>query len=769
MPQEDLGALLRRLRSSAGLTQEELAERAGISARTISDVERGLRDVIYRDTAARLARALTLSEEQRHGLETLARGRRPMQPVREEPPDAAAPLPARLTPLIGRSRELAAIVAMLTDPVVRLVTVTGTGGIGKTRLATEAGAVVASHYPDGVWFIPLADTRDPAVLTVLLVRALRLSPSDEPVGRRLKAHLGGKRALLILDTFEHLLDAAPLVADLLAACPNLTVLATSRAPLHLRGEHEFPVPTLGLPQQHTPTTVEDLNGFPATALFVQRVHAIRPDLRLDGSTAMDVAEICRRLDGIPLAIELAAARVKHLPVGTLRLRLLDRMAILSGGPRDSPPRQQAMRETVAWSHDLLEPDDQLLFRALSVFAGWSLDAAEAVCSLPDRHVDVLSGLSSLVDHSLVTLAGEPGQERYVMLDVVRDYAAELRHGQPDVDRWAARHADYFISMAEEAEPRLRTTGQTAWHRLLEADLANLRIAFRWSIQNRDAGRALRLAGALWMFWRWQGGFAEGQAWLNEALSIAADAHPEERARALWGAGWLAYDQGDAAATNRIATQLLQLAAATAHPVHRRNGLTLQGMAAMADRRYQAAVGFFEGALDAAEQAGNGWLLATSVLNLGVAALHAGDAQRGERLIDDAVRRYQAHGDELFEARATRYLAVCALVRGDARRAVRLFHDCLDRACELGEKWGIAESLEGMALISAATGRLERAARFTGAAEALREELGARQHPFDRDLFERHLAQTSIESAAWQSSREAGRAMSLAEVIALATP
>jgi tetratricopeptide (TPR) repeat protein len=221
------------------------------------------------------------------------------------------------------------------------------------------------------------------------------------------------------------------------------------------------------------------------------------------------------------------------------------------------------------------------------------------------------------------------------------------------------------------------------------------------------------------------------------------------------------------ATNHSATELLRLAAATAEPVHRRNGLTLQGMAAMADRRYPAAVRAFEEALHAAERAGTGWLLATSVLNLGVAALHAGDVERGERLIDDAVRRYRAHGDELFEARATRYLAVCALVRGDEPSAVQLFRHCLDRACQLGEKWGVAESLEGMALISAATGRPERAGQFIGAAEALRKDLGARQHPFDRELFERHLERTSIPPAAWQSSREAGRAMSLAEAMTLA--
>jgi predicted ATPase/transcriptional regulator with XRE-family HTH domain len=584
MEDTELGGLLRRHRAAAGLTQEELAERAGVSARTISDVERGLRDGVFRDTAARIGVALGLAGDQLTRFEAVARGRRG-RPGR--PPDgawkpAAAP-PVPLTRLIGREQEIAGIVARLRDPQVRLLTLTGMGGIGKTRLALAASTAVRDDFPDGVFFVPLAQTRDPGLVASLVAQALGVNPAREPVADLIKAHLAERPVLLVLDTFETVLDAAPFVADLLAGCPGLTLLATSRAALRVRGEYEFGVPPLGLAA----------DGAAAT-LFAERALAVRGDLDLRGPAAPVVAEICRRLDGVPLAIELAAARVKHLPVIALRDHLDHRLGVLTGGAQDLPPRQRAMRATVAWSYDLLDADARALFRRLSVFAGWTLESARIVCGASEPALDVLAGLSTLVDHSLVTLAdGPPGVPRYAMPDVVREYAVELCDAAGETRFLANRHADHFTALAEEAEPALRRPGQRDRHHVLDADLPNLRQAFHCSIRQRDAGRALRLAGAVWMFWLWHGGFAEGRTWLTDALSLPSGGYPTARAKALWGAGWLAYHQGDYGATAASAEALLTLAPATGDPLDRRNGLTLRGMTDMAQGRHREAVTVLE--------------------------------------------------------------------------------------------------------------------------------------------------------------------------------
>ncbi len=480
-----------------------------------------------------------------------------------------------------------------------------------------------------------------------------------------------------------------------------------------------------------------------------------------------VAEICRRLDGIPLAIELAAARVKHLPVAALLDHLDHRLGVLTGGAHDLPPRQQAMRDTIAWSYDLLDASSQALFRRLSVFAGWTLESAQRVCAASGPAVDVLAGLSTLVDHSLAVLAEDPpGAHRYLMLDVVQEYAAELRDTAGETPVVAERHAAHFAALAEQAEPALRRSGQQGWHRTLDADLPNLRRAFRWSLQRQDAERALRLAGAMWMFWLWQGGFAEGRRWLTDALSLPSGRYPAARAKALWGAGWLAYHQGDYRDTATLAKTLLDLAPHTGHPLDRRNGLTLGGMADMAGGRHRQAISAFERGLEICQRLGAPWPLATSVLNLGTALMHAGDLDRAEPLLAEARARYQEQGDDAYHTRATRHLATCILLRGEPQAAAELLRTGPSLPPDRGGDWDLAENLEAFALINAATSNPRRAATLAAAATAIRERTGTRPHPFDRALAEPYLALARADRNAWDSGWQAGTGMSLHDVIEL---
>src|SRR2546428_5272438 len=382
------------------MTQEELAERAGISARTVSDVERGLRTLVHHDTARRLTSVLGLGDEQRLGFQVLARG----GPDGRPPIPTPSGLPTPLTPCLGRFKELEATKAALLGGDVRLLTLTGPGGIGKTRLGVEAAREIETSWPDGVFFISLGELKNASLVAPELAKAVGAVESGPGLQEVLIRRLAEKRALIVLDTFEHLAAAAPGVYALLLGCPETTFLVTSRSALRLRGEHEFPVPPLESPPQIGDDPSGDILRWPATMLFWERVQAVMPDLQLDRESARLVVEICHRLDGLPLAIELAAARVKHLPLAAIREQLENRMELLVGGPVDLPLRQRAIRDTVAWSHDLLEGRSQTLFRRLPVFAGgWNLEDVAKVCGPATEIADPLGGMSALVDQSLVVL------------------------------------------------------------------------------------------------------------------------------------------------------------------------------------------------------------------------------------------------------------------------------------------------------------------------------------------------------------------------------
>ncbi|CAA9576383.1 MAG: Transcriptional regulator, AfsR family, partial [uncultured Thermomicrobiales bacterium] len=488
-----------------------------------------------------------------HRLRDLLEPERVFQLLHPELPEAFPPLrslagrphnlPMQPTPFLGREREVAEVTGLLRRGEARLLTLAGPGGVGKTHLALAAAAELLDAFPDGAWFVDLAPLADPALVPTAVATALGLREAGgRPPADAAANHLRDKAALLVLDNWEHLLGAAPFVADLLAACPRLAVLATSRAPLRLRGEREHPVGPLALADPAADAAA--LAGSEAVALFVERARAVKPGFALDETNAVAVAGIVRRLDGLPLAIELAAARVRVLAPPALLARLDRALPLLTSGPRDAPARQRTLRDAIAWSHGLLSPDERDLFRRLAVFVGgFTLEATEAVADLGGE-LDALGGLEGLAEDSLLRPAEGPGGEpRFTMLATVREFAREQLEASGEAAVAHGRHAAFFTVLAESAAPELTGPDQGAWLARLEAEHDNLRAALVWA-EGHEPESCLRLAGALWRFWYARGHLAEGLRRLEAAVARADGRPADACARALLGAGVLADLQGD---------------------------------------------------------------------------------------------------------------------------------------------------------------------------------------------------------------------------------
>ena len=754
-------ARVQALRRAVGMTQAELAEAAGISERSVSDLERGLRTRVYPATARRLAAALRVPEQQLPAFLADAGGAAGAAPGPAEPIAAVirSRLPVTRSRLIGREHELTTLLELERDPDTRLLSVVGAGGVGKTRLALALAERLGPELPSAIHFVNLSAVDAATQVLSLVADAVGPRLTPDPLDA-LRSRLGDARALMILDTFEHVLDAASAVAELVRACAGVHVVVTSRSALNLRDEVVVRLEPLPVAAPHS-----DLP--PAAELFLDRARAAAPSLPLDAPARSAAVSIATRLGGLPLAIELAAARAQHMSLAELLESLASPLEPLSWGRRDGPDRHRTMRRALDWSYALLDDSAQRQLRALSVLrGGFDVDAAAAVAGpgWTDHRSRVIDALSSLVDASLIVF--EPGAAphgRYRILDVVREYARELAAERGEIARFSQRHAEHYAAVAERGEPHLRGGGQHVWHERLLADQSNLRAALDWAIERRDSEVALRLVAALWMFWRWVGLFAEGRRLLEEVLELPGGS-AGVRLRALWGAGWLAYHDGDYQQAGAAGAEILRLAT-DSDAASRRNGFTLVGIAALAEERTGAAIDAARAALELAESSGSGWLIATSLLNLGTAVLATGDVAGAVPNFEGALAHYRSLGDSHFAARTLIQLGYCSLEAGDPAGATTRIRDAIQISRELGDRWGIAEALEAASVLSAKDDP-ERAAMLAGAAGRVRAEIAMHAHPPDDRFNRRYLdaARNAIGGERYEAAWQRGATAPLEEMV-----
>ena len=639
--------------------------------------------------------------------------------------------PAYLTGLVGREQETAGLRTLLLGRAARLITLTGPGGVGKTRLAVQVAADLDSGF-DEVAFVEFAPVRDADLVVARIAEALGLGEVAETVGRPVAAlvrALGPRRLLLVLDNVEHVLAAGPVLVELMVDCPGVTLLATSRTLLRVSGEHVLAVPPLALPEPARSLPATALAGYEAVRLFVERSAAVSPAFALTDENAATVAQICRGLDGLPLAIELAAARMTVLTPQALLARLDDRLALLTDGAQDVPERLRTMRAGIAWSYDLLSQAEQTLFRRLAVFAGgFGLAAAEFVC--PGPRSAALDTVAALVDQSLVQrVTPDSVESRFVLLETIGQYALErlVESGEETAARRS--HAAYFRRLAESAEPGLRGPDQQDWRDRLEVDLDNLRAALAWSIDSaddEDAAHGLRLAGALWYFWFQRGLPGEGRRWLTRALARVPTAGTD-RAQALLGAGTLAWRQGDfAAARVHLDVSVALWRAAPSDGRGLAEALHVLGHVEFDQRDHAAAQQLFEASLAAYEQAADIPGRLPLMADLRLVAYHRGDHAEAGRVFERSLAEFRRHGLKDRMAGALNVLGDLARLAGEQDRAAALYGESLDLWRELHGTPGIASALHKLGQVARSTGDLAAARTYFTESLALQRDLGNTQ-------------------------------------------
>jgi len=674
-------------------------------------------------------------------------------------------VPRHLGALVGRHTEMDDLRRYILDDDNRLITVTGPGGTGKTRLAATVAAGLLDEFGDGVYFVDLSSVQSAGLVAPEIARTLQIPlESDRPATEGLAAHFGSTNMLLLLDNFEQVLEGATVVAGLLVACPRLTILVTSRVCLSLRGEQEYPLPPLGLPEMGSRETVERSE---AAQLFVKRAVEALPSFKLTDRNAAAVAEICRLLDGLPLAIELAAARIKLLSTAAILKRLDDRFSLLTGGDRDSPARHRALRATVDWSYDLLTKEERAVFRDLSVFEGGAtLDAIERIIV---SESDVIETLTSLVNHSLIRQREDAdGEVRFSMLETIREYARELLDAHSGSLELRERHASYFLNLAERTvaggdDDRLAAV------RAVEAEQDNMRAALKWWLADEpdqaSSTLGLRLASALGGYWYKHSGAVEGAGWLERALSKAVDAPDKLRADALRLLGALMDQQKR---LNR-AGEVLQEALGYFQKSGDRRGeaaaLNSLGVVTRSLRDSDSAEKLYSAGAAIRREIGDP-ALSASLSNLGILYLDRGEADRAEELLEEVMRLDRAKGDDWGMACTSNNLGFVNLQQGDTVAARRRIGEGTWSFVKLGDLDGAAEGLEATACVDAAEGQPIRAARITGAADSLRRSLGIPLGPLDHEHLERWLvhAKAALGEAAFGLHWSEGAEMTFDQVI-----
>lgn len=694
-----------------------------------------LSQATYDLVQSQLPESVTIRDLGEHRLKDLRQPKHLYQLVMEGLPSDFPPLkslkvsiqnnlPIQLTSFIGREKELKEVRQSLSEH--RLVTLTGPGGSGKTRLSLQVATEMLESFQDGVFFVALAPISDPGLVASTIAQALSVSETaGKSIVDSLKDYLQSKSSLLLLDNFEQVISAAPLVSELLTAGSELKILVTSREGLRVQGEHEYAVPPLPLPNLTELPSLEALTQYAAVGLFVQRAQAVKPDFHITNETAHTVAEICYRLDGLPLAIELAAARIKLMPPNAMLARLENRLEFLTSRSRDLPARQQTLRNAIAWSYDLLNEHEQKFFRRLSVFVGGcTYDAIEVVAE--HHSTFALDQVGSLLDKSFLReIEGLNGEPRFVMLELLREFGLEQLAASGEGETIRLRHASFFLVLSEQAESKLESAEQLDWINRMEQEHDNLRAALEWSKTAEGAGEiCLRLAGTLGLFWEARGYFTEGRERLSAVLSSGiAQGRTADRAKLLARAAELAYRQSDYAATVEFAEESLAIGREVGDKPGTASVLIKLANAATEAGDYETASGFLEEALTIWQELDDKHGIARALISLGWAALRPGDYQLANARLEQAL----AISRELEDTRSIAFelsgLGEVALRQGNYPRATQLLEESLELRRQLGNKWGVGVSLGTLGWVAIHEGDWKRAVDRLGESLQVRQEIG----------------------------------------------